>query len=758
MSERSRDWLEFPAGVGRRRSPSTQRSRVALASKLLYGRAMRASELLGPEGPLAQGIAGYEHRPSQLAMADAVQDALQHRGVLLAEAGTGTGKTWAYLVPALLSGRKVVVSTGTRNLQDQIMHHDVPAILRFVGPELRDALGATPRIACMKGLSNYLCRRRYQEFIKSASAGAGHFGRQLRVLEEWKSRTEHGERTEVEELDEDAAIWGYVSSSSETRIGARCSYFDSCFVTKMRREAEKAQLIVVNHHLFFADLAMRGPHGGSVIPDYDAVIFDEAHQIEDVATLFFGSSMTTGKLERLAGDVERALSARSGDTAEGLVHSVRQSAKNFFASLPTPKHGRRPLEPGELSGEIEQRFFALDDALDAVGAHLRSIRHESDTLLQLARRCGRQRDELARISDGQTARSVSWLAPRGKGVSIGISPVDVSDVLQSELFHKTDAVVLTSATLTTGGDFTFIKRRLGVDFEVDEMQFDSPFAYSAQAALYIPESLPDPRAPDFLEAAAREVLGLIDITGGGAFVLCTSFRMMHALADRCAGDLREAGCRVFVQGQAPKPALLSTFRKHTSGVLFATASFWEGVDVPGDQLRLVVIDKVPFDVPTDPLVRARCRLHEQSGGNAFMDLVVPTAALGLKQGFGRLIRSRRDRGIVAILDARIVRKRYGSVFLQSLPDASRCYSPRRSVRVLAGCRRRRDFCALDFNCAVWGVEHCAADRRCNDVVIATQLMPGAGAGIVCRSRIDLAGPGVERQHPGRRQQPAAERR
>lgn len=629
---------------------------------------MRASEHLGPEGALSQSLPGYEHRPSQMAMADSVEEALEHGGVLLVEAGTGTGKTLAYLVPALLSGKKVIVSTGTRTLQDQIMERDLPF--------LEAHLGRPVEAAAMKGLSNYLCLRRYEELRKSASAGAGEFRRQLPILEAWKETTTSGDRADLTALEEGAAIWGFAQSGSDTRIGARCSYHDACFVTRMRRRAESAQLVVVNHHLFFADLAMRGPHGGQVLPDYDAVIFDEAHQIEDVATMFFGTSVSSGQVERLCRDAERALH-NERTTAQGthLPQALSGASDAFFRALPVPPgDGRSVLPRAAFSDELEQRFFALDDALEALGAHCRLARAKSESIGQMARRCGAARDALAKIADGAGSAAVPWIAKRGRGTAIGVSPVNVGDVLRKELHDRVDALVFTSATLTTGGTFDFIKKRIGVDFEVDEVALPSPFDYPEQAGLYLPDHLPPPRHPRFLDAASAEVLELVDITGGGAFVLCTSFRAMHALAQSCRPTLVDRKHPIFVQGEAPKASLLERFRALDDAVLFATASFWEGVDVPGDALRLVIIDKLPFQVPDDPLVQARCKALEEAGGKPFMELLVPAAALALKQGFGRLIRSRRDHGLVAILDSRVVKKGYGRVFLNSLPKASRCYT------------------------------------------------------------------------------------
>ncbi|MFW6051909.1 MAG: ATP-dependent DNA helicase [Myxococcota bacterium] len=626
---------------------------------------MRASDLLGPSGPFARALEAYEHRPVQMRMADAVEDVLADDGVLLVEAGTGTGKTLAYLVPALRSGRKVVVSTGTRTLQDQIMGHDLPLIER--------GLGRPMRAACVKGLANYLCLRRFGEFRASAEVGGGELTRQLAIVERWRRETRTGDRAELSDLAEDAAVWAHVASGSETRIGPRCDHHEACFVTAMRREAEAAELIVTNHHVFFADLATRGPRGGGVLPEYDAVIFDEAHRVEDVATQFFGVQVSSARVERLVRDAGRVLAAAKleGD-AESLLRQVSEAAGLFFRRLPSARGaetGRAALTPEHFAGELREALHRLDDALDAFASHVRRRADRSEAVAQVARRAQQIRDDLALVEEGGDARRIAWTQARGRAASVGASPVDVSELMREEVFYRVPSVVLTSATLAAGGDFAFVQRRLGIDFDVREEILPSPFDYPRQAALYVPPHLPDPRDGAYLEGAEREVDALVSVTGGGAFVLCTSYRVMRELAGRCGPRW---GGTVLVQGEAPKGELLERFRAAGDAVLFATASFWEGVDVPGHALRLVILDKLPFDVPTDPLVRARCERMREDGEQPFMKYLVPSAALALKQGFGRLVRSRRDRGIVAILDSRIRRRGYGKVFLRSLPDARRC--------------------------------------------------------------------------------------
>jgi len=627
---------------------------------------MRAVDLLGPGGPLSRALEGYEQRTAQLQMAELVERALTSEGIALVEAGTGTGKTLAYLVPAILSGKKVVISTGTKTLQDQIMQRDLPL--------LEEHLGLPVSAACMKGLGNYLCLRRYEEYIHSPEADRSSQARYLPLLREFRATTSRGERSELLGVPEDAPIWAEVQSGTDTRIGQRCAHYEACFVTRMRRAAEAAQIVVVNHHLFFADLALNSPHAGA-LPDFDAVIFDEAHQIEDVVTDFFGVRVSSTRVSVLARDAERAFrSARRFPVAEPLIMGVLASASAFFASLPRGREsdvGRQPLGRESLTGRVREPMLQLDSALEALAMQAKLDAHESEAIVHVGKRVQRLRDDVASIVDEQSATQVLWTETRGKSTSLGASPVDVGDILRERLFDRGGSVVLTSATLTAGGSFSFIKERLGIDFELEELSLASPFDFASQAALYLPKTMPDPRDPGFVEAAAREILELIKITGGGAFVLCTSLRMMHELHAACAPELQP---KPLVQGMAPKTELLEAFKAREHGVLFASASFWEGVDVPGDALRLVIIDKLPFEVPSDPLVRARCERMDERGENAFMNYLVPNAALALKQGFGRLIRTASDRGIVAVLDRRLTSKGYGRVFLKSLPDASRCGS------------------------------------------------------------------------------------
>jgi ATP-dependent DNA helicase DinG len=643
------------------------------------GALLSARDVLGEGGLLARALPGHEHREGQLQMAALVESSLAHDGVALIEAGTGTGKTFAYLVPALLSGKKVIVSTGTKTLQDQIATSDVPRLRAVMG----DALPGGVDVAVLKGLPSYLCRRRYEELRKSAESVSDRaIARALPVIESFVRETYTGDRAELSGLAEDDRVWSAVSSGSDTRIGPRCPYHEQCFVTRARRGAEEASIVVVNHHLFFADLALRAEARASagrlsigVLPDYDAVIFDEAHLLEDVCAQFFGVALSTGKIEALARDADRALASAGllDDTTALMVQTLLVRGADFFDLLPRgsgPGETRTPLGPDLGSPAAKGALYALDAALEALAERTRANVIEGEAIAQITRRADRMRDAISALEGLEKATLVGWVSHQGRSISIGASPVDVSAIFRTEVLSQRRAVVMTSATLTTGGNFSFVKDRLGVDFEVDEAMVASPFAFESQALLYLPE-LPDRRTDAFMPAAIEEVHALVTAARGGAFVLCTSRKAMTELFRALAGRLAKAGLAVRVQGDSPKGALLEWFRGNGNAVLFATSSFWEGVDVPGDALRLVVIDRLPFEVPSDPLVEARVKRLTNEGREAFMEYLVPAAALALKQGFGRLIRSRRDRGVVAILDGRITKKGYGSRLLASLPPAKR---------------------------------------------------------------------------------------
>ncbi|RKH43067.1 ATP-dependent DNA helicase [Corallococcus sp. AB049A] len=627
--------------------------------------------LLGPGGALEEALPAYEHRPEQLQMARAVERAFSEGSYLLAEAGTGTGKTLAYLVPALLSGRKVVVSTATKTLQDQVFFKDLPL--------LSEKLGMRFEAAYLKGRGNYLCLHRYDAFEKDPQFVSKEEAKQWPLLKKWVTQTETGDRAELD-LPESFAAWSRLSTTSETCLGSRCSQYETCFVTRMRKRAETADLLVVNHHLFFADLALRssGKRTEGVLPFYDAVIFDEAHALEDAASSHFGCSVSNYRLEELSRDAVAALPAKDERhaTLSALAQRVRSHADALFLQAPRALGlssqestvALRPETMGKLSGALEQ----VREGLAALASFAGSEREPE--LAAIHRRAEEMAEQLTFLEKSESADHVYWAEARGKGLFLRANPIDVAKELRDRLYGALDTVVFTSATLAADSRFDFFAKRMGMyDDEgqpvtrVRTLAVPSPFDFPRQSALYLPTHLPDPSAPGFIEAAAEEIIQLCEVTGGRAFVLFTSLRNMVRAYELTATRLPY---QALLQGERPKQQLLDAFRQ-TPSVLFAAHSFWEGVDVPGDALSLVIIDRLPFASPGDPLVAARIRQIQARGEEPFDQYQLPQAALALRQGFGRLIRTQADRGIVAMLDRRIVTKGYGRVFLSSLPPAKR---------------------------------------------------------------------------------------
>jgi ATP-dependent DNA helicase DinG len=630
--------------------------------------------VLAPGGALSRALPGYEPRPDQLAMAEAVAQALSRRRYLVAEAGTGTGKTLAYLVPALLSGRRVVVSTATKALQEQIWYRDLPL--------LRDRCGLEASAAYLKGRSNYYCLARGEEFERHPTFPTREEAALWPRIREWARATETGDRAEID-LPDAYLAWRDLSATGDTCLGRECRRWEDCFVTLARARAAAADVVLVNHHLFFADLAIRSSRAGvEVLPGYEAVIFDEAHALEDVATEYFGLQVSSYRVEELARDALRAVADRP-DLASLLkrtTQELQKAGERFFGAVgrglaaelgraaapPGRRRGeeeslRGPLTPAIL-GPLERDQARLDEALEELRGEL--AESASPALAQIARRAADLRVELAAVTAMKEPSRVFFAEARGRGVFLRAAPIHVADELAARLYRSTDTVVFTSATLATQGDFRYFRSQVGLgdEVEVDERSYPGPFDYPAQAALVAPEGMPDPNQPAFLPAAARAIRDLTAITGGRTFVLCTSVRNMVALRDALA----DLPWPVLLQGERPKHRLLEAFRERPS-VLFATQSFWEGVDVPGEALSLVVIDRLPFAPPGDPVVAARLRALAEEGRDGFGELQVPAAALALRQGFGRLIRSRSDRGLVAVLDPRLTTRGYGRAFLQSLP-------------------------------------------------------------------------------------------
>jgi ATP-dependent DNA helicase DinG len=629
--------------------------------------------VLGPGGLCAAAFPGWEPRPGQLAMAERIAAAIDGDERLLVEAGTGTGKTLAYLIPALLSGRKVVVSTGTKTLQDQIATVDVPRLRAIF--DSTGILGRPLTTAVMKGLGNYLCLRRLAERDRQRSLLPTP---ELDRVLSWAQETDTGDRADLADLPDDSALWRDVQSTPETRIGPRCAYFERCHVTGMRRRAAEAQLVIVNHHLYFADLALRSAWpDAQVLPPHEVVVFDEAHQIEDVATEFFGLHVSTQRMFALSRDVARAAIAnasRAQSAQARLAGAAAALADALRDRLPAPAAGRDevrvPIADNLWAGPALARYHELDGVLEEIATWLdgesdavRESEHPAE-LGALGRRANALRNDLGQLVERRAKSSVRWISATPKNVSLHASPIHVGPALARAFDACAGPIVFTSATLTVAGSFSFLRERVGLGDAAAEATFPSPFRYARQALFYVATDLPDPRHDGFAPKAAARMAELCAITGGRALLLFTSFKNLRAAEAYLRAKTK---LPLLVQGEKPRHLLLAELREKIGSVLLATQSFWEGVDVPGEALSLVVIDKIPFDVPDDPLTAARIDHLREEGGEPFSTFQIPRAALALKQGFGRLIRGHADFGIVAMLDNRLLHKPYGRDLVASLP-------------------------------------------------------------------------------------------
>jgi ATP-dependent DNA helicase DinG len=618
------------------------------------------------DGVLSRAVAEFEVRPGQRRMALAVADAIEHGRVLLAEAGTGTGKTLAYLVPAILSGRRVLVSTGTKNLQEQIFAKDLP--------DLRASLGLSFRATCMKGRANYLCLHRLDAFRDNPMAVAFADPDTLAAVTDWAASTETGDRAELEGLPEDPSFWPEIAATAESCVGSQCPSFQECFITRMRQRAAEADVVIVNHHLLCADASVRQNAYGEVIPECHVAVIDEAHQLEDVATQYFGTAVSTYRLEALVRDGERLLAAGAFSDDRGevgrAIERVRHLGGIFFQALQArrPRGAERDervrLTADDLA-EVYESGRALAGALDGLQGASTLATTPTEDAAAGGRRAGECRDDLQFLLRAADPDYVYYLEVRGRGVFLRASPIDVSRIVRNLLLDRMQATVLTSATLSVNGSFDYIRARLGVS-GADEVRLPSEFHYGEQAILYLPARMPDPRSPAFAAAAGREILGILQRSEGRAFVLFTSYGVLREVQQLLAGALEYP---LLVQGSAPRSVLLRQFRSLGNAVLLATSSFWQGVDVVGEALSCVIVDKLPFASPGEPVTAARIEAITSRGENAFEQYQLPLAILTLQQGLGRLIRHRRDRGVLAVLDARLRTKGYGARFLDALPPA-----------------------------------------------------------------------------------------
>lgn len=637
---------------------------------------LTVESVLGEGGMLNQALDRYEYRDQQIEMASAVNHALSKRRPLVVEAATGTGKTLAYLVPALLSGKRIVVSTGTKALQDQLFHKDIPFLQEQWPHEFK--------VVQLKGRTNYLCKLRFDEMSGNPRFRDRTEAAMWPKIKVWAKHTETGDRAEIEGLPDDFATWNDLSVGADACLGTKCKFYEDCHITTMRKRAQDADIIVVNHHLYFADLALRDHGFAEILPEYDAVIFDEAHHVESVATSHFGLQVSNYRFRELVGDIERTLESEEivDDQVTDALAAVDQAYKSFFPVLTYGLYDGTyelgPILDGEVGKLVEPEKQVLLEAVSDLSRVVGACAALGEIAERLSERAAEVRFDLQMILKRDNPKYVYFVEVRDRGMFLQAAPIDLADLLRRKLLDKHDTLIFTSATLATGGNFDFFKRRMGMGpsagedesvinaYELDELILPAVFDYEKQCLLYVPRRLGEPREDGFVDNVAVIVDYLIGITEGRAFVLFTSYRNMNEVWDLVADKLDYPA---YKQGEAPKQELLEKFRAETHSVLFATSSFWEGVDVEGEALSLVIIDKLPFANPSDPITRARIDLIDSRGGNAFMELSVPSAALTLKQGFGRLIRSRNDRGVVAILDSRIAKKRYGRYFLDSLPPA-----------------------------------------------------------------------------------------
>ncbi|KPJ95185.1 MAG: helicase [Gammaproteobacteria bacterium SG8_11] len=621
-------------------------------------------ELLGQQGPFAKHIPDFVPRVQQQEMAQVVADALQDYSSLVAEAGTGTGKTFAYLVPALISGKKVIISTGTKNLQDQIFNRDLPKVL--------EVLGLRVPVSILKGRNNYFCHYRFEQKQLDGRMTPQQQHDMLHI-KQWLNVTKTGDVSEIKEIPEGAAVWPLVTSTADNCLGSDCPFLSDCFVNQARRQAQQSDLVVVNHHLFFADMALKDDGFGEVLPQANAFIFDEAHQMFDVATRFFGETLSSRQIVDLARDSKLEVLQDAPDlgAALSLSGALEQAAKEFRLALGISEH-RSPWHIAASSANVQTALQTLANVVTDFATVLKSAAERGAGIEKCFQRMLLLKERLAHFlqqnnqMDEQLASDshILWYETHQKGFVLHKTPTDVAPQFESYMAKQRAAWVFTSATLTVGNSFKHFTNALGIT-EASTYTWDSPFDFKHQALLYVPTNMPDPNAPQYTQAVVDVIKPVINVTRGRTFILVTSYKAMNFIAKALR---RRMPYPLLVQGEMPRTEILERFRSLGNAVLVGTSSFWEGVDVKGEALSCVIIDKLPFSAPDEPVLQARIEQTQQRGGNPFMEIQLPRAVITLKQGIGRLIRDVNDQGVLVICDPRLYSKSYGRVFLQSLPD------------------------------------------------------------------------------------------